>query len=156
MDKLIERLRNNRHPNGLKAQAATAIETLRAENAEMEKQLDEFSKFLCHMTGNRLSKTIYTAHEMITAAEDYQQSVCDDCDKVKVIANDELIDEYQAIQADLARVTAERDAAIKDIWKAKWISCKYGTGCDFISAITRCPDCAGCGGWEWRGIKKEG
>lgn len=36
-------------------------------------------------------------------------------EKVKVIANDELIDELQAIQSDLARVTAERDAAIKEL-----------------------------------------
>ena len=36
-------------------------------------------------------------------------------EKVKVIANDELIDELQAIQSDLARVTAERDAAIEDL-----------------------------------------
>ena len=135
---------------------ALEVSRLQAENAEMEKQLNEFSEFLCHMTGNLLSKTNYTAKDMIAAAEDYQQRICDDCDKVEVIPNDELIDEYQAIQANLDRVTAERDAAIKDIWKAKWISCKYGTGCDFISAITGCPDCAGCGGWEWRGIKKEG
>lgn len=36
-------------------------------------------------------------------------------EKVKVIANDELIDELQAIQSDLARVTAERDAAIQEL-----------------------------------------
>ena len=60
----------------------------------------------------------------------------------------------ETLRADLARVTAERDGAIKDIWKAKWISCKHGEGCDFISARTGCPDCAGCGGWEWRGIKE--
>ena len=92
-------------------------EKLRAENAEMEKQLNEFSEFLCRMTGNLLSKTNYTARAMIEAAENYQQRVCDDCDRVKVVANDELIDEYQAIQADLARVTAERDAAIKTAQK---------------------------------------
>lgn len=203
-------------------QAATVLSTLQAENEEMQKQLNIFSEFLCYMTGGLLSKTNYTAQEMVTAAEDYQQSVCDDCDKVNVIGNDELIDEVQAIQdkneklraensilrkmqpvelsgesaktfalamevselqakvdqerthrihaeqhadaflkdcerlnAELERVTAERDAAVKDIWAAKWISCKYGTGCDFISARTGCPDCAGCGGWEWRGIKEE-
>ena len=78
------------------ADAATAIETLRAENAETEKQLNEFSEFLCHMTGGALSKTNYTAQAMISAAEDYQQRICDnDC----------------GLRADLARVTAERDAA---------------------------------------------
>ena len=85
--------------------AATAISTLQAENEEMQKQLNEFSEFLCRMTGNLLSKTNYTAQAMISAAEDYQQRVCDnDCD----------------LRADLARVTAERDALIKrtagDCW----------------------------------------
>lgn len=61
----------------------------------------------------------------------------------------------ETLRAALARVTAERDAAIKDIWAAKWISCKYGEGCDFISARTGMPDCAGCGDWKWRGIKED-
>ena len=60
--------------------AATALSTIQAENAEMQQQLNEFSEFLCCMTGNLLSKTNYTAQAMIEAAEDYQQSVCDnDC-----------------------------------------------------------------------------
>lgn len=49
--------------------AATALSTLQAENEEMQKQLNEFSEFLCHMTGNLLSKTNYTAQAMISAAE---------------------------------------------------------------------------------------
>ena len=96
-DKLIDQLKNAAGgPEGIKMckDAATAIEDLHAENADMEKQLNEFSEFLCHMTGNLLSKTNYTAQAMISAAEDYQQRVCDnDCD----------------LRADLARVTAERD-----------------------------------------------
>lgn len=58
----------------------TALSTLQAENAEMQKQLNEFSEFLCHITGGLLSKTNYTAQKMVAAAEDYQQRVCDDCD----------------------------------------------------------------------------
>ena len=76
--------------------AAVALSTLQAENEEMQKHLNEFSEFLCRMTGGMLSKTNYTAQAMICAAEDYQQRVCDnDCD----------------LRADLARVTAERDDA---------------------------------------------
>lgn len=106
IDKLIEQLRNaakletyyNSGYNGLYNLAATALSTLQDENTEMQKQLNEFSKFLCHMTGDMLSKTNYTAQAMISAAEDYQQRVCDnDCD----------------LRADLARVTAERDAAVE-------------------------------------------
>ena len=80
--------------------AATALSTLQAENEEMQKKLNEFSEFLCHMTGGMLSKTNYTAQAMISAAEDYQQRVCDN---------------YCDLRADLARVTAERDAAVEAV-----------------------------------------
>ena len=139
-DKLIERLRNAAGgPEGIRMcqDAATAIETLRAENAEMEKQLNEFSKFLCHMTGNLLSKTNYTAQAMINAAEDYQQRVCDnDCE----------------LRADLARVTAERDAAVADIAAilAEVEEIRRGYGVDNADADNAFADlcgnyCAKCG-----------
>ena len=103
IEKLIEQLQKEAYGSDiidLLLDAADAIEALHAENAEMEKQLNEFSEFLCRMTGNLLSKTNYTAQAMISAAEDYQQRVCDnDCD----------------IRADLARVTAE----LNDI-RAQW------------------------------------
>lgn len=60
--------------------AADALSTLQAENAEMQKRLNESSEFLCYMTGGLLSKTNYTAQEMISAAEDYQQKGCGECD----------------------------------------------------------------------------
>ena len=41
IEKLIERLKNNRHPNGLKSQAATALSTLQAENAQLRRRLSE-------------------------------------------------------------------------------------------------------------------
>ena len=92
-------------------QAATALSTLQAENEETQKKLNEFSEFLCHMTGGMLSKTNYTAQAMISAAEDYQQRVCDN---------------YCDLRADLARVTAERDGAIADMEALMWFS---GEGC---------------------------
>lgn len=72
--------------------------SLRAENVTMEKQLNEFSEFLCHMTGGLLSKTYYTAQEMIGAAEDYQQRICDsDCDiRADLAAIEDILgDEYE-------------------------------------------------------------
>ena len=78
--------------------AATALSTLQAENAEMQKQLNEFSEFLCHMTGGLLSKTNYTAQEMISAAEDYQQKVCGECD---------LRAENEKLRAELEQVKLE-------------------------------------------------
>ena len=150
-DKLIERLKAEGNITDyltleitdleLLDEAATAIETLRAENAEMEKQLNEFSKFLCHMTGNLLSKTNYTAQAMINAAEDYQQRVCDnDCE----------------LRADLARVTAERDAAIADIEE---IMFKGGHNIDTCHFCAN-GQCYGRGGTQvcnplWRGIKED-
>ena len=63
--------------------------------------------------------------------------------------------ENEKLRAELEQVKAERDAAIKDIWVPKWISCKNAENCSFVSAITGMPDCAGCDNWEWRGQKKD-
>lgn len=57
IEKLIEQLRARGLSNGsslgyhsgLFDEAATALSTLQAENAEMQKQLNEFSEFLCHV-----------------------------------------------------------------------------------------------------------
>ena len=117
--KLISRLTNANETQALtyireaadrgEIQAATALSTLQAENEEMQKKLNEFSEFLCHMTGGMLSKTNYTAQAMISAAEDYQQRVCDN---------------YCDLRADLARVTAERDAAVEAVKNmAEYIVC---------------------------------
>lgn len=63
--------------------------------------------------------------------------------------------ENEKLRAELEQVKRERDAAVKDIWVSKWTSCKYGKDCTFTSARTGFPDCAGCGDWEWRGIKED-
>ena len=137
----------------IQQEADLAIETLRAENIEMQTQLNEFSEFLCRMTGGLLSKTNYTAQAMISAAEDYQQRVCDnDC----------------GLRADLARVTAERDTVeqnflefTKQWWEeANGFPCRF---CKFENSggceqKAKHPDdekpCAGR--WfEWRGIKED-
>lgn len=86
--------------------AATALSTLQAENEEMQKQLNMFSEFLCYMTGGLLSKTNYTAQEMVTAAEDYQQKVCGECD---------LRAENEKLRAELKQVKAERDAVAEKL-----------------------------------------
>ena len=107
VEKLIERLQNAAGgPEGIKMcnDAATALSTLYEENAEMQKQLNEFSVFLCHMTGGFLSKTNYTAEQMISEAEDYQQRVCDsECD---------LKAENEKLRYELGQVKRERDAGV--------------------------------------------
>lgn len=160
-DKLIEQL-NARglgngsslgYHSGLFDEAATALSTLQAENEEMQKQLNMFSEFLCHMTGGLLSKTNYTAQEMISAAEDYQQNVCGECD---------LRGENEKMLVELEQVKRERDAAISDL---TYIARTYPVDlCDDLV----CQYCkhyqnvnTGCPGWtendcfEWRGQKED-
>lgn len=117
--------------------AADALSTLQAENAEMQKRLNESSEFLCYMTGGLLSKTNYTAQEMISAAEDYQQKVCGECD---------LRAENEKLRAELEQVKRERDAAVS--WAQKFtesidrpcVACKHNTGDYVCTAI-----CGNCG-----------
>lgn len=78
---------------------------------------------------------------------------CSICDEAAT-ALSTLQAENKKLRAELERVKAERDAAIKDIWVPKWISCKHGENCGFISAVTGMPDCTGCADWEWRGQKE--
>ena len=67
----------------------------------------------------------------------------------------EAADALEQLQAENDRLRRERDDAVKDIWVPRWKSCKFGPGCDYISAVTGFPDCAGCGEWTWRGLKEE-
>lgn len=89
--------------------AALALSTLQAENKAMQKQLNEFSEFLCRMTGGLLSKTNYTAQVMATIAEDYQQKACRECNLQA--ENEKPREMYQkekavchAVQAELEQV----------------------------------------------------
>lgn len=108
------------------ASAATALSTLQAENKAMQKQLNEFSEFLCRMTGGLLSKTNYTAQVMATIAEDYQQKACRECnlqaenEKLRAELDekekyyDQMIDALAATDsAELEQMKRERDAAVE-------------------------------------------
>lgn len=157
------------------SRAATAIETLRAENdrlrADWEKYqprehwetlneaVDNLRADLARVTAElndlRAQWDMYGGDVGITETYKELEWVKAELES-KEKYYEQMIDALSATDsADLARVTAERDAAIKDIWAAKWVSCKYGTDCDFISAMTGCPDCAGCSNWKWRGIKED-
>lgn len=100
--------------------AITALSALQDENEEMQKQLNMFSEFLCYMTGGLLSKTNYTAQEMVTAAEDYQQKVCGECD---------LRDENEKLRGESVRRTTheqtlERVDAGRDSARVSAASCR--------------------------------
>ena len=118
--------------------AATALSTLQDENEEMQKQLNMFSEFLCYMTGGLLSKTNYTAQEMVTAAEDYQQKVCGECD---------LRDENEKLRGELEQVKRERDEAVEYL-RGQCRYCKHNLVC-----TSRKGPHSNC--WEWRGQKKD-
>lgn len=183
IEKLIEQLSARGLSNGsslgyhsgLFDEAATALSTLKAENAEMQKQLNEFSEFLCHITGGLLSKTNYTAQEMITTAEDYQQIRCDECDlraeniRWGQIASeqDKAVERLQEENEKLKNAAdrwkkkwAGLDKAVKNgsvyrpmrdqvekVWRGEWIDCSNGWMC------SRCendntyakPFCPSCG-----------
>lgn len=44
IEKLIEHLQNNRHPNGMKAQAATALSTLQAKNEKLRAEMEQVKR----------------------------------------------------------------------------------------------------------------
>lgn len=114
IEKLIEQLKwwakeCDRTNKGCQARrilqdAATALSTLQAENKAMQKQLNEFSEFLCRMTGGLLSKTNYTAQVMATIAEDYQQKACRECN---------LQTENEKLRAELEQVVQKYETAVK-------------------------------------------
>ena len=101
--------------------AATALSTLQAENAQLRGELEY--------------------------EQEHANAYHEECGQWEA--------ENEKLRAELKKMKRERDAAIKDIWVSKWTSCKYGKDCTFTSARTGFPDCAGCGDWEWRGIKED-
>lgn len=60
---------------------------------------NRFSVFLCEQTGSRLSKCYYSIETMRSAANDYQQRLCDECtSEVAREIIDEIIDALQSEQ----------------------------------------------------------
>ena len=114
-------------------EAATALSTLQAENKRL-------NKIVCSIPTTPDSARTVSQY-------DKEMSMC--------AYLDDLEAENEKLRGELEQVKAERDAAIKDIWVPKWISCKNAENCSFVSAITGMPDCAGCDNWEWRGQKKD-
>ena len=133
-------------------EAATALSTLQAENEEMQKQLNEFSEFLCHMTGGLLSKTNYTAQEMISAAEDYQQNVCGECDLWD--ENEKLRAELEQVKRCIEIVEKQRDAAIEELEKYMVQDLLDGNEPCGICAKASDTPCEYCDP-KWRGQKED-
>ena len=127
---------------------------------DIEKLIERLSKYSEPVIAYKLDADFAAS---ITDAISELRCKCDGCSVPATTAemirdlNDapKLRAENEKLRAELERVKAERNAAIKDIWVPKWISCKHGESCGFISAVTGMPDCTGCADWEWRGQKED-
>lgn len=109
-------------------EAATALEQLQDENDRLQAELEK-----AEAVRKKQADILYELR-----GQKYEQTTAID-----------------QLQAENDRLRRERDDAVKDIWVPRWKSCKFGPGCDYISAVTGFPDCAGCGEWAWRGLKEE-
>ena len=143
IEKLIERLRNNNIENnchdcalGYYAfEAATALSMLQAENEKLRETVDKYA----------------TAARVIAL---HLKPFCDES-----LPYDEMIaDAARKASDELEQVTAERDAAIKEIFQ--WTgcpACKHWDSADnWCNKHDRSADsCDGCSTPEWRGLHKE-
>lgn len=88
--------------------------------------------------------------------KEYTKDCDNNCEYAKVIVKN------KKLQADLARMTAERDAAITDL--KKWSICatcknycprNKSTHCRVKRAYLPGGNWAGCSNWQWRGQKED-
>lgn len=156
----------NRNSYILYGDAADLIEQQAEEIGEAERQLGEFSAFLCKMTGNRMSKTNYAAQEMISCANDYQQEICNGCPDIEELASyqqvkkalqDAGFESLEGLLEDYAQVKRERDASIADIEKLMsevglqcWEACEFCGMYDDDECIRNAPHKGQCK-TKWRG-----
>ena len=72
-------LNRNHWALGRHVDRLAAYEDIGLSPEEITDMIYRFEAFLSAMTGNRMSKSNYTLDAMISAANDYQQSLCDGC-----------------------------------------------------------------------------
>ena len=150
-DKLIEDLRRRGlgngsalgHHSGLYEDAALAIETLRAENIMHHNAADNYFAEANEYREER--------NDALTELE--QMAACIYYKPGGLCPNNKSAEK---VLADLARVTAERDAAVEDLEE---IMFKGGHNIDTCHFCTN-GQCYGRGGTQvcdpkWRGIKRE-
>lgn len=136
IEKLVELLQNNRHPNGLKAQAASALSTLQAENEKLRDELEKVKE-----------KNAGLALALLTECAPNPDCLDDD--------------EWKAIRAELEMVKWERDAAVEQLHgvcsACKNYSPYHNRGkCRFcVYELARDKDAEVNDNWEWIGQRKE-
>ena len=112
----------------------TAADLIESLSAELEQTENKLSELLYYVTGGRFSKTDYSTDDMRRFVDDYNQSVCSECE-------------------ELEQVKRERDAAVEDL--KEFCSCHHcqhykrdcNDKCYFVTGLK--PD------WQWRGVREE-
>lgn len=90
----------------------------------------------------------------VRAAKDVTQTASDECSEgCNTIT--QLQSEKWELQEEVARLTAERDAAVKDMWLMRTCqNCKYKP-VDYPSIHGACKGCDDEDKWKWRGLCAE-
>ena len=131
-----------------------AYEELELTPQEIEQQLTNFSSFLMEMTGSRMSKTNYTVQAMVSEANDYFESVCDEC------SDRQQLDE---LKKELEQVRAERDYLLKklrnneecDACKNKDLHYSAYPCCECVSGPHVLEPQEERDHWEWEGKEED-
>ena len=117
----------------------TKDELIESMSAELEQTENKLSELLYYVTGGRFSKTDYSTDDMRRFVDDYNQSVCSECE-------------------ELEQVKRERDAAVEDISR-ECHKCKHFkvlfNGCTPDYDCDRSDVCRDNDNWQWRGVKEE-
>lgn len=146
IEKLVELLQNNRHPNGLKAQAASALSTLQAENEKLRAEL-EYEKEHANAYYEECGQW-EAENEKLRAEADGMRSNWY-----------KAVEEIKKLRAELEQAKRERDAAVEDLQNHRKYKCDC---CIYANSAQRFP-CVDCqspisnygDAWKWRGPQKE-
>lgn len=117
----------------------TAADLIESLSAELEQTENKLSELLYYVTGGRFSKTDYSTDDMRRFVDDYNQSVCSECE-------------------ELEQVKRERDAAVEALQDSAL--CEE---CEHYEKSMQEEPCNACmkypycfkPNWRWRGVKEE-
>lgn len=146
-------------------------EDLELTPEEIEQTMLRFSSFLMEMTGGRMSKTNYTVQAMISEANDYFESVCDECSDRQELAEikkelEKVKEERMALKVDNLNLSSmveqlreiNAQAFQSNQAMASALKKEYGCGgckhCNSDFDQEPCDSCRKAGDfpkWEWKG-----
>lgn len=137
----------------------TALSTIQAKKAEMQKQLNEFSEFLCHTIGEMSSENEKLRAELKSKVDlIFQQTK--ELDRKNLLLQEQEA-ELEQVKKCIEIVEFQRDAAIKQLHG-------YCPSCTHYTPNHNEGPCAECkheyyqyqnidarDNWQWRGPQKE-